>query len=64
MHKSLYGDPKQDSTVRKFAPIFTNIFDICALSLFGAIMHTLSYLFIIFHPFFDYAATCLLFKLA
>lgn len=27
MHKSLYGDPKQDSTVRKFAPIFTNIFD-------------------------------------
>ena len=27
MHKSLYGDPKQDSTVRKFAPTFTNIFD-------------------------------------
>ena len=27
MHKSLYGDPKQDSTVRKFAPIFSNIFD-------------------------------------
>jgi hypothetical protein len=27
MHKSLYGDPKQDSVVRKFAPIFTNVFD-------------------------------------
>lgn len=27
MHKSLYGDPKQDSTVRKFATMFTNIFD-------------------------------------
>ena len=27
MHKSLYGDPKQDSAVRKFANIFTNIFD-------------------------------------
>lgn len=27
MHKSLYGDPNQDSTVRKFAPVFTNIFD-------------------------------------
>ena len=27
MHKSLYGDPKQDSTVRKFAPKFTTIFD-------------------------------------
>ena len=27
MHKSLYGDPKQDSTVRKFAPVFTEIFD-------------------------------------
>ena len=27
MHKSLYGDPKQDSAVRKFAPIFTEIFD-------------------------------------
>ena len=27
MHKSLYGDPKQDSAVRKFAPVFTNVFD-------------------------------------
>ena len=27
MHKSLYGDPKQDSTVRKFAPVFTKVFD-------------------------------------
>ena len=27
MHKSLYGDPKQDSVVRKFAPVFTNVFD-------------------------------------
>lgn len=27
MHKSLYGDPIQDSNVRKFAPVFTNIFD-------------------------------------
>lgn len=27
MHKSLYGDPKQDSVVRKFAPIFTTVFD-------------------------------------
>ena len=27
MHKSLYGDPKQDSTVRKFASVFTSIFD-------------------------------------
>lgn len=27
MHKSLYGDPKIDSAVRKFAPIFLNIFD-------------------------------------
>ena len=27
MHKSLYGDPLQDSSVRKFAPIFTSVFD-------------------------------------
>ena len=27
MHKSLYGDPKQDSAVRKIAPVFTNVFD-------------------------------------
>lgn len=27
MHKSLYGDPKQDSAVRKFAPLFTTVFD-------------------------------------
>ena len=27
MHKSLYGDPKQDSSVRKFAPVFTKVFD-------------------------------------
>ena len=27
MHKSLYGDPDQDSTVRKFAPVFTEVFD-------------------------------------
>lgn len=27
MHKSLYGDPKQDSAVRKFAPTFTKVFD-------------------------------------
>ena len=27
MHKSLYGDPKQDSAVRKFAPVFTTVFD-------------------------------------
>ena len=27
MHKSLYGDPKQDSAVKKIAPIFTEIFD-------------------------------------
>ncbi len=27
MHKSLYGDPKQDRGVRKFANVFTSIFD-------------------------------------
>ena len=27
MHKSLYGDPKQDSAVRRFAPVFTTVFD-------------------------------------
>ena len=27
MHKSLYGDPKQDSAVRNFAPVFTSVFD-------------------------------------
>lgn len=27
MHKSLYGDIKQDSTVKKIAPLFTNVFD-------------------------------------
>jgi len=27
MHKSLYGDPKQDTAVRKFAKVFTEVFD-------------------------------------
>ena len=27
MHKSLYGDIKQDSNVRKFAPTFIEVFD-------------------------------------
>lgn len=27
MHKSLYGDPKQDGAVRNFAPVFTSVFD-------------------------------------
>ena len=27
MHKSLYGDPKQDSTVKKIASVFTSVFD-------------------------------------